>query len=124
LDCFSSARGNPTFDGQFLSILASCPASCLSSPAQLWGTSVYKDDSSICKAAIHSGELTNEGGEIEVRMVEGKASYQGQRNYEVESLGYDAWDRSFELKRVKMVCPIERINFRERIMESQRSFMQ
>jgi len=51
-------------------------------------------------------------------MVEGKGSYQGQRNYEVESLGYEGWDRSFEVKRVKMVCPIERLNFRERIMES------
>lgn len=37
--------------------LANCPEGCKESDAILRGTSIYTYDSSICKAAIHSGVL-------------------------------------------------------------------
>ncbi|AFZ81642.1 LCCL domain-containing protein [Theileria equi strain WA] len=47
-------------------VLAFCPNDCMDEPSPIKGTFIYTSDSSICKAAIHSGVIDNNGGEIVV----------------------------------------------------------
>lgn len=58
-----------------------CPAYCKDEPsywAPVYGTNVYADNSSICKAAVHAGAIGNqEGGYIDVMPVDKKRSYSG-----------------------------------------------
>ncbi|XP_048372045.1 LOW QUALITY PROTEIN: cysteine-rich secretory protein LCCL domain-containing 2 [Sphaerodactylus townsendi] len=53
-----------------------CPAYCKDEPsywAPVYGTNVYADSSSICKAAVHAGVLTNDdGGYVDVMPVENR----------------------------------------------------
>lgn len=58
---------DPRFSGPTgKSFRIKCPRSCLKNPlGNVIGTMIYTDDSSVCKAAIHSGFLINEkGGEV------------------------------------------------------------
>jgi hypothetical protein len=44
----------------------------------MWGDGGYKDDSSICKAAVHSGAIKNKvGGIIDVIIDKGTSGYPG-----------------------------------------------
>ena len=64
-----------------LSFAVSCPAGCaLTTSAAVYGSSVstcqsaeplgaYRSASSVCRAAMHAGALTNEGGKFETRIV-------------------------------------------------------
>uniref|UniRef100_A0A672HC83 Cysteine-rich secretory protein LCCL domain containing 2 n=1 Tax=Salarias fasciatus TaxID=181472 RepID=A0A672HC83_SALFA len=47
-----------------------CPANCLHKKGKVWGTSSYDVLSSICRAAIHSGAIDNNGGLIDVSRVD------------------------------------------------------
>lgn len=42
----------------------SCPRDCAHQPGVVIGTMIYSDDSFICKAAVHSGQLGVEGGDV------------------------------------------------------------
>lgn len=55
---------------------------------------MYKSDSSICKAAIHSGAIDNNlGGICYVGMEKGQNEYQGKDNNGIVSLSYNQfWD--------------------------------
>jgi hypothetical protein len=39
-----------------------CPAQCSDKVGSIWGTGIYTDDSSICRAGLHSGTIKNDGG--------------------------------------------------------------
>jgi hypothetical protein len=45
--------------------------------ATVWGTDVYSDDSSICRAARHAGVIGAEGGPVQVRPAPGRGQYRG-----------------------------------------------
>jgi hypothetical protein len=45
-----------------------CPGGCTTAPGSVMGNMIYDRLSSICKAAIHSGAMTDDGGLIEVAM--------------------------------------------------------
>jgi len=63
LDCFSMARGNPGFNGGLYSnVKAFCPENCGNRKKDIWGSYLYRDDSSICRAAIHAGAIKNKHG--------------------------------------------------------------
>jgi hypothetical protein len=65
-DCASSLN-NKIFRGDPGSVwVVSCPKGCVSSVGTVFGTSIYNTESSICKAAIHSGVIQDLGGLIEV----------------------------------------------------------
>ena len=54
--------------------------------ANVWGTDVYEEDSSVCYAAVHSGLITiEEGGEVTVKIGSGQASYSGSSRNGVSS---------------------------------------
>lgn len=56
-------------------LLVSCPAKCGLSLAPVYGSKVYAESSSICKAALHSGAIGPEGGEAVVVIHNGLKSY-------------------------------------------------
>ena len=71
-----------------------CPA--FGTRGSVWGTDVYTDDSSVCTAGVHAGQITLAGGgtvTIEIRA--GQASYTGSTRNRVTSGSYGAWDGSF-----------------------------
>jgi len=77
LDCFSIARGNTKFDGaEWSNIKSFCPENCADKKQEIYGNLIYKDDSSICRAAIHSGAITSKkGGLINIILAPGEPSY-------------------------------------------------
>uniref|UniRef100_A0A3P8ULB6 Cysteine rich secretory protein LCCL domain containing 2 n=1 Tax=Cynoglossus semilaevis TaxID=244447 RepID=A0A3P8ULB6_CYNSE len=57
-----------------------CPTNCKSQPSY-WspvvGNNIYADNSSICKAAIHAGVISPEGGLVDVLPLDKRKSYSG-----------------------------------------------
>ncbi len=71
---------------------------CSSSATQtggVWGTDIYTDDSKICRAAVHAGVISFDGGNIRVSGYQGLSYYQGSTRNGVTSQSYDAWVWSF-----------------------------
>ncbi|XP_077997735.1 uncharacterized protein LOC144450866 [Glandiceps talaboti] len=74
----------------------SCPAGCASASRNVWGTGYYTGDSSLCKAAVHSGAITNEaGGVVDVSFRDGDSSYTGSTRNGVTTTSYGAWSVTF-----------------------------
>lgn len=64
--------------------------------ANVWGTNVYTDDSSICTAAVHQGLITfDDGGTVTIEIAEGEAEYIGSDANGVTTSSYGAWSGSF-----------------------------
>lgn len=72
-----------------------CPANC-ELDTRIWGTKQYTDDSSICIAAIHDGQLTQEGGEVSVYQGQQSQVFIGSSQNQVTSLMWGAWGGSFQ----------------------------
>ncbi|EPR62489.1 scavenger receptor cysteine-rich domain-containing protein [Toxoplasma gondii GT1] len=70
--------------------LVSCPSDCTSKVAQVYGSKVYSEASSLCKAALHSGALATQGGEVIIVTHSGLKSYSGSTGKNgVSSVGED-----------------------------------
>lgn len=62
----------------------------------VWGTDIYTDDSSVCTAAVHLGEITLEdGGSVTIEIAEGQDSYAGTERNGITTLSYPSWPASF-----------------------------
>lgn len=62
----------------------------------IWGTDVYTDDTSVCTAAVHTGQITLAGGgTVTIEIRPGEASYTGTTRNRVTSNSYPAWSGSF-----------------------------
>ncbi len=66
------------------------PIHCWCSPTDVlagdvWGTDLYADESKVCRAAIHAGVLTLNGGIIGLRAEAGEESYTGSVRHQVTS---------------------------------------
>ena len=71
-----------------------CPAG--GTPYTVWGTDIYTDDSSVCTAAVHLGEITLEdGGSVTIEMAEGLDSYEGTERNGITTSSYPSWPGSF-----------------------------
>ena len=77
---------------------------------KVWGSmNNYKDDSSICRAAIHSGVIGNEGGKFEIGLEFGRNNYKGSIQNDIESFDYNSpWDKSFNVIKYEIKCPIQK----------------
>ena len=62
--------------------------------ADMWGTDVYTDDSSLCHAAVHAGAIPASGGSLRVRAISGQSSYTGSTRNGMVTRDYGAWTRS------------------------------
>ncbi|XP_026190061.1 uncharacterized protein LOC34618374 [Cyclospora cayetanensis] len=79
--------------------LGFCPSGCGEEPAEIRGTFVYTDDSSICKAAIHAGAIGHNGGEIAIVLGYGQQSYWGSTRNGVTSETSEAQTKSCKVLR-------------------------
>jgi hypothetical protein len=75
-----------------------CPAGCSGSGAT-WGTDSYTGDSAICRAAIHAGLISEQGGEVTVILEAGRPAYRGSSRHGVASSDYGAYGSSYRLQR-------------------------
>ena len=65
-------------------------------PQRVWGTDTYTDDSSVCTAAVHAGEITLEaGGLVWIRIAPGQLTYDASERNGILTESYLAWDGSF-----------------------------
>jgi hypothetical protein len=74
-----------------------CSAEATSKSA-VWGTDVYTDDSGLCRAAVHAGAITPQGGLITVLRSEGRSLYVGSNRNGVASNDFPAFPSSIEFK--------------------------
>ncbi|XP_068098659.1 cysteine-rich secretory protein LCCL domain-containing 2-like [Hyperolius riggenbachi] len=75
-----------------------CPADCLLNGSAVWGTGVYKDDSSICRAAIHEGIIGIKGGLVRLKKIPGQVNYSGYSKNGITTYSYGVWSGSFVFK--------------------------
>ncbi|XP_013397759.1 uncharacterized protein LOC106164412 [Lingula anatina] len=73
-----------------------CPSGCSASTASVWGTGVYTDDSSICRAAIHDGRIPASGGQVTISKTRGGTRFSGSVKNGITSKSYGAWPGAFE----------------------------
>lgn len=64
----------------------------------VWGSETYTDDSGVCRAAVHAGVITADGGDVAFNIVGGQQSYAGSEANGVESRDYGNWSGSFEFE--------------------------
>ncbi|MGZ6095348.1 MAG: LCCL domain-containing protein, partial [Polyangiales bacterium] len=67
---------------------AVCPPGCKSG-GSVWGSGPYTSDSSICRAAIHAGVITDDdGGKVTLKISAGEKSYTGSKKNGVKTEDY------------------------------------
>lgn len=65
-------------------------------PASVWGTDLYTDDSSVCAAAVHAGLITfASGGTVTIEIRPGASSYTGSARNGVTSGNWGSFAGSF-----------------------------
>ncbi|CAA9990536.1 multidomain scavenger receptor, putative [Plasmodium knowlesi strain H] len=62
-----------------------CPSGCDKMEGKIWGTNVYTPSSTLCKAAIHSGALSNQGGLVDMSIGSGVDKFTGATQNGIES---------------------------------------
>ena len=73
--------------------LATCPSGGASGP--VWGTGLYTDDSSICRAAVHAGRFNFDGGVVTIEIYPGASLYMGSVANGITSNDYGPWGGSY-----------------------------
>lgn len=78
---------------------ATCPSGCADAFGIVYGTDIYSDDSSICRAAVHARAITDDvGGDVLVTIEDGQETYAGSDRNGVTTLDWTTgWDRSFSV---------------------------
>jgi len=71
----------------------------------IWGTDIYTADSSTCRAALHAGAVTQQGGQVTVIPAPGRSSYEGSARNGVDSSEYGPYERSFRFAREGEMTP-------------------
>ena len=61
----------------------------------IYGNGLYTDDSKICRAAVHAGEISLAGGHVALTMQEGQPTYEGITKNGVTSRSWGAFKGSF-----------------------------
>lgn len=87
-----------------------CPKGCLKSPlaGNVFGTNFYTDDSSLCKAAIHSGKLKDEsGGDVILIIGNGEDSYQSSYQNGVQAGAHGPNSRSFLFREAPQITRVD-----------------
>ena len=88
-DTATRFRGQP---GAMMTFL--CPPN--GSPATVWGSDTYSDDSSICTAAAHSGRITRQaGGRVQIQIAPGLPAYAATTRAGETTRTYGAFPGSF-----------------------------
>jgi hypothetical protein len=64
----------------------------------VWGSDIYTDDSSMCRAALHAGRVSAQGGTITAVRGDGRALYIGSTRNGVSSADYGSFPASITFK--------------------------
>lgn len=86
------------FRGAGRSLTCRCSANAITSGA-VWGSDIYTDDSSICRAALHSGATGANGGVITVQPLPGQNRYQSTERNGVTTSSWAEYPASFRVTR-------------------------
>ena len=73
-----------------------CPKNCLRFKGQIYGTTIYSENSSICKAAIHYGIIGSKGGEVQFIIENGLQNYKSSKGFGIISKSKSSQVRSFK----------------------------
>jgi hypothetical protein len=112
LECDSNIRSDAFRNLEIFSHLRFvCPRNCSISKSAVYGSNIYTDNSSVCKAAVHAGVINDsEGGIVELGVQPGSTNYKGSNKHNVETLDYlEKWDRSFTVSKYQPYCPIDKL---------------
>lgn len=94
-----AASTSPTCPATFKEHTSAEALTCVCPPGlasgTVWGTDIYTNDSSVCRAAVHAGVITTDGGSITAHPAPGQASYIGTNRNGVTTSNYGAWGSSF-----------------------------
>ena len=75
-------------------ITCKCDAG-LSAGGPVWGSDIYTQDSSICRAALHAGAITSSGGSVTAKAASGCKKYDAKTRNGVASSKWGSYDASF-----------------------------
>ncbi len=75
-------------------LACSCDATAVGR-GSVWGMDVYTGDSSVCRAALHAGMVTRNGGQVSVVPEAGRNAYPGVTRNGVASNNYGTYGSSF-----------------------------
>jgi len=109
--CDTKMETNNDFEGDlFTRFNIQCPANCKkTSKGQLIGNFIYKDDSSLCLAAVHAGAINDQSGGIcTVSTEAGLSSYAGGGANGVVGVPFTSETpspRSFVVDKFIVQCP-------------------
>ncbi len=70
-----------------------CDASQIA--GSVWGSDIYTQDSSICNAAVHAGEIQRSGGMVKVKAAAGCKTYKGTTRNGVTTGDWGPYESSF-----------------------------
>lgn len=96
-------------------VTCTCDAQAVTRGA-VWGMDVYTADSSICRAALHAGAATRQGGRVTVTPEAGRAAYAGATRNGLSSSNYGSYEASFRfgpLPTGPTICPDNFAAFQE-----------
>lgn len=86
------------FDAAGPPLVCHCSVEAISE-GSIWGNEIYTSDSSLCRAALHSGAVSDRGGTIRAEARAGRDSYKGKERNGVSSGDWGPWRRSFSVTR-------------------------
>jgi hypothetical protein len=73
-----------------------CAPTAAASSTSVWGTDRYTDDSFVCMAAVHAGQIDPaKGGDVAIEIRRGLASYAGTTRNGVTTHSWAGWPCSF-----------------------------
>jgi hypothetical protein len=101
LSCDASMDNNIYKFKLGVDVSVSCPKKCQQSEGKVNGSSLFDGSSSICKAAIQKGLITNEGGKVNVRLM--RSNLTSRIDNESNS------DHKFVLFKYVKDCPVDRL---------------
>lgn len=91
ISCSDSIISNSNLNsGLNSSIRVHCPSFCKEAGAPIFGSSIYSQDSSICRAALHSGKIKDIEGGVVALIIRGRGSnLKGSKSNGIKSLDFD-----------------------------------
>jgi hypothetical protein len=74
----------------------------------IFGYKIYSQESSICRAAIHAGIISDEGGKVDIGLEPGRSVYEGVEKNSVKSTASQKKQEiSFSISKYVPFCPID-----------------
>jgi hypothetical protein len=88
-----------TFRDANASVVCTCSADAATSTRPIYGSGIYTDDSPICRAAVHAGAVTPDGGTVVVRQRGPQVAFESSTRNGVTTLSWVQSQTSFSVAR-------------------------